>query len=103
MKDYFALLFPTRYEGEGFAGTLIDAYAAGVPVVASDWKYNGEIVETGKTGVLIKEYTKEILVDVLYDIAQEPKKWNELKSVVLEESKKYHSDVAIKKIVENLG
>ena len=32
LKDYFALLFPTYYEGEGFAGTLIDAYSAGVPV-----------------------------------------------------------------------
>ena len=39
LKNYFALLFPTYYEGEGFAGTLLDAMAAGVPVVASDWRY----------------------------------------------------------------
>ena len=44
LKDYFALLFPTYYEVEGFAGTLIDAYSAGVPVIASDWKYNAELV-----------------------------------------------------------
>ena len=37
LKSYFALLFPTYYRGEGFAGTLIDAMSAGVPVIASDW------------------------------------------------------------------
>lgn len=49
LKNYFALLFPTYYEGEGFAGTLLDAMAAGVPVIASDWRYNPEIVNE-KTG-----------------------------------------------------
>lgn len=43
-KQYFLLLFPTYYQGEGFAGTILDAYAAGVPIVASDWHYNSEIV-----------------------------------------------------------
>lgn len=36
LKAYYALLFPTYYEGEGFADTLIDAMCAGLPVVASD-------------------------------------------------------------------
>ena len=54
LKNYFALLFPTYYEGEGFAGTLIDALAAGVPVIASDWRYNPEIVEDGMTGKIHK-------------------------------------------------
>ncbi len=34
----------------GFAGTLIDAMAAGVPVIASNWKYNPEIVIENVTG-----------------------------------------------------
>lgn len=28
LKNYYALLFPTYYESEGFAGTLIDAMVA---------------------------------------------------------------------------
>ena len=51
LKNYFALLFPTYYDGEGFAGTLIDAFSAGVPVIASDWKYNAEIVNE-KVGIV---------------------------------------------------
>lgn len=65
LKDYFMLLFPTYYEGEGFAGTLIDAMAAGVPVIASDWRYNSEIVKNGKIGFIINENLKAELVKAL--------------------------------------
>ena len=53
LQNYYGLLFPTYYSGEGFAGTLIDAYAAGLPVIASDWKYNSEIIENGKDGIIV--------------------------------------------------
>ena len=32
LKKYFSLLFPTYYSGEGFPGTLIDAFSSGLPV-----------------------------------------------------------------------
>jgi glycosyltransferase involved in cell wall biosynthesis len=38
VKDYFALLFPTRFFTEGIPGTIIDAYAAGVPVISAKWE-----------------------------------------------------------------
>ena len=52
LKDYFALLFPTRWKGEGFPGTILDAFASGVPVIASDWNANKELLTHGKTGML---------------------------------------------------
>ena len=66
LKEYDALLFPTYYEGEGFAGTIIDAFAAGLPVIASDWKYNSEIIKSGMTGVIFK--THSYVVDVVSGI-----------------------------------
>lgn len=53
LKQYDMLLFPTFYKGEGFPGTLIDSYAAGVPVIASDWHYNKEIVDDGIDGFIV--------------------------------------------------
>lgn len=50
LKPYWALLFPTRWRPEGFPGTVIDALAAGVPVVASRWRYYGEMLVDGETG-----------------------------------------------------
>ena len=52
LKDYYALLFPTCWAGEGVPGTVIDAFAAGIPVIASDWNANREIIEDGKQGIL---------------------------------------------------
>ncbi len=56
IKVYDALLFPTYWYGEGFPGTIIDAYSAGLPVIATDWNCNPELIENGKTGTL---YSKD--------------------------------------------
>ena len=44
LKKYFMLLFPTTYEGEAFPGTILDAFCSGIPVIASNWHYNEELV-----------------------------------------------------------
>ena len=50
LTDHIALLFPTYWKGEGFPGTIIDAYAAGLPVIATDWNANSELIGNFKTG-----------------------------------------------------
>jgi len=52
LGNYDMLVFPTYYPGEGFPGVLIDAAFAGIPVVATDFAYNAELVIDGVTGVL---------------------------------------------------
>lgn len=48
--EYYALLFPTRYLGEGFPGTILDALFAGVPVIASRWAYYSQMLHDNVTG-----------------------------------------------------
>jgi len=38
LKEYYMLLFPTKFYTEGIPGTVIDAFSAGVPVIASEWE-----------------------------------------------------------------
>ena len=52
LSSYDCMLFPTCYEGEGFPGAILESMMAGVPVIATDWKYNKEIVKDGETGLL---------------------------------------------------
>ena len=99
LKNYFALLFPTYYEGEGFAGTLIDAMAAGVPVIASDWKYNKEIVEDGKTGIIMHNSLEKELLNIL----QEKEQWMRMKKLCVLEAKKYLPSVALQPLIVNLN
>ena len=88
LKDYFALLFPTYYKGEGFAGTLLDAFAAGVPVIASDWKYNSEIVNEN-VGFIFPTSDEDSLVNILYAIVNDPSVILNKKVNCLKETEKY--------------
>jgi len=71
LKDYFSLLFPTYYHGEGFPGTLLDAFSAGVPAIASDWHYNAEIVGEDK-GFLYETKNVEALTKILLTLSESP-------------------------------
>lgn len=52
LNQYYALLFPTKWHGEGLAGTIIDSFAAGIPIIATDWNANGELIQHKKQGLL---------------------------------------------------
>ena len=94
LKNYFALLFPTYYEGEGFAGTLLDAMAAGVPVIASDWRYNPEIVNK-KTGYVYPVHDKHTFVATLISVGNNPDLLLSKKLDCLKEAEKYRAENVI--------
>lgn len=54
LVQYDVMLFPTYWMGEGFPGIAIDAFIAGLPVVATDWSLNADIIKPGKLGVCIE-------------------------------------------------
>jgi len=99
LKNYFLLLFPTYYPGEGFAGTLLDSFASGVPVVASNWKYNGEIIQTGINGMLY-ELGPEELHKVLENALTNPQIILNMKHSCLLEYQKFHPQNVVERFVE---
>lgn len=52
LSNYGYCVFATYFWGECFPATVLECFMAGLPVVASSWKYNGEIVHEGVTGYL---------------------------------------------------
>lgn len=102
LKDYFALLFPTYYDGEGFAGTLVDAMAAGLPVVASDWRYNSEFVKEKKTGLLFHTHNVKELEDRIEWLYKNPVDYFNMRKSSLSESQNYQPLEAIKVLSERL-
>lgn len=67
LSSYHAMLFPTYHPSEGIAGVIIDAYIAGVPVIASDWAHNSDSVKDGETGILIPTHNLHALVQSMKD------------------------------------
>lgn len=103
LKDYFALLFPTFYQGEGFAGTVIDAFSAGVPVVASDWLYNGELIHEAENGALVPPQNAEALADKLMELSRDVAGWNSRKVTCLEHARRYSPEIAMTPLLERIG
>lgn len=76
LATYDMMLFPTYWDGEGFPGIVIDAYISGVPIIASNWSCNEEVVDE-KTGVIIPHHNEEALFETMkavldgkYDLKQ---------------------------------
>lgn len=101
LKEYFVLLFPTYYEGEGFAGTLIDAYSAGVPVIASDWKYNTELVNEN-VGYVYKTRDNAALAELLSAVAADPTMILKKKKSCLYEAEKYKIEKAVGVLLDRI-
>ena len=102
LKDYFALLFLTYYEGEGFAGTLIDAFSAAVPPLVSDWKYNCEIVRDGIDGAVVPPHDAAAACARLVAIAERPEEWVGMKKECLARAALYTPEKATAVLIENL-
>ena len=61
LEKCYALLFPTVWSGEGFPGTVLDGFAAGLPVFATDWNCNAEVISNGLTGGIYDVSDKDAL------------------------------------------
>ena len=53
LGNYDALVLPSYWEGEGHPGVILEAYCAGIPVIATHWGGIPEIV-TAETGILVE-------------------------------------------------
>jgi len=62
LSGYHFFIFLTNHPGEGFPGVLIDALHAGAIIIASDWKYNNEIVPQNSliVNIVLKNYLNTI-------------------------------------------
>lgn len=103
LKNYDALLFPTYYVGEGFPGTIIDAFHSAVPVIATNWNANGEIITHGVTGIVYPNDKHKNLYDAVRWTVENREEILKMKKNSLEEAKKYNADTLIKVIVEAIS
>ena len=102
LSGYFALLFPTQYFTEGIPGTIIDAYAAGVPVIASKWKSFADVVEEGVTGLGYSFNTTADLEKVMEKIVTDPSMIINLKQGCIRKANDFLPKNAIKPLMDRI-
>ncbi len=68
LADFDAMVFPTKWHGEGFPGVFLDAFMLGLPVICSDWNMNSEVIQDGYNGIVLKENNAEGLAEAINKI-----------------------------------
>ena len=89
LSKHYLLLFPTYYEGEGFPIALIESMKAGLPVIATDWHFNSEIIDDGRTGVIYKRDGVVNLSDIILELISDKERVLNMRIECVNESKKY--------------
>ncbi len=102
IQNYDALLFPTRWDGEGFPGTIVDAFSAGLPVIASDWGCNGEIIRHKQNGLLYPNAEMPELKDAIQWLLRHPADVFTMREACLRDARLYQPDLYIQKIITKL-
>lgn len=88
LREYDALLFPTEFYTEGIPGTIIDAYAAGVPVIASMWENYSDIINE-ETGIGYGFDDPWGLPDVLLSLSKDALILKKMKSACLHSARNF--------------
>lgn len=96
-------VFPTVYEGEGFPGAVVEAFAAGCPIIATDWNFNDEIITDKVNGRLYEPHDVAELATHIKWISENPKQLEEMQRNAYETSKEYSVEHVTSTIVTYLN
>lgn len=90
LSNYDIFLFPTHYFTEGFPGSILDAYNAGIPVLATAWEHARQFVSDGVTGYVVDfENPVPELYNHIKHLCDSPEKLWKMKLAASNESLKY--------------
>lgn len=102
LKEYFSLLFPTHFDTEGVPGTVLDAYAAGVPVIAAKWKNCGDVLLDEVTGWSYEMGDICGLQTILTKIPKNAKNWITIRGNCIKQARRFSAEVALCHIQKSL-
>lgn len=98
LQDYDAMVFPTYWPGEGYPGVVIEAFAAGLPVIATSWRNIPEIIDE-TCGMLIKPRNVDALFDALQKLVQDDGLFHRLRHGALRQRDFFDSRRWVEKFV----
>ena len=102
LQGQFALLFPTYYEGECFAGTVLDAFLSRTPIIANDWKYNKEVIRNGENGFLYPYRDTDQAAEYLAALYRDPELYARIVKGCEKSARRYDSDVVLEHLVKRM-
>lgn len=102
LSRYDYLIFPSRYTGEGIPGTIIDAYASGLPVIFSKWQHWQDIMIDGKTGIGYEFCSVDGLFGVLKKVSEGKVNYSYMQDCCIKMANNYQASKVVGRLVKNL-
>ena len=96
---YDLLMLPSYHPGEGYPAVVLQAFAAGVPVIASDWKDIPEIVEDGVTGILVPPRSPARIREALQRLADDGDLYESMSANALASSRDFSEKTVVNDIL----
>ena len=72
LRRYNAFVFPSRHEGEGHPGSLIEAFSVGLPAVTTNWKFIPEVADES-CAIFVEPGDSKALADAMNRLAADRK------------------------------
>lgn len=77
---YDVLLLPSYHQGEGYPGVILEAFAAGVPVIAGIWRSIPRLLADGDRGMLVPVKAPQRIRDALERLGSDEALYSRLSS-----------------------
>ena len=96
------LLFPSYWATEGYPGIVVEAFQAGLPVVAARWNDIGELVEHGRNGLLVEPRSAEALRAAIARLFDDPALYERLCEGARDTGRRFRSSYWYPKVARDL-
>lgn len=96
---YDLLLLPTRHIGEGYPAVILQAFAGGTPVVSTEWRSIPEIIDDGRTGLLVKAQSPDELVRAIERFESDEALYASVAAEAFEKAKEFSEKSVVKGIL----
>ena len=104
LAKYDVMLFSTYWHGEGFPGIIIDALIAGLPVIATDWSMNKELIKDGENGWIIPPHNSEALANAMEKVLEDRASLKKMAKACQDRASLYDNNYVIdNKLLMQLG
>lgn len=97
--EYDLQLFPTKYRTEGFPGSILDAFYAGIPTLSANWYSGREVINDGIDGVLFEQFNFGDMENKLIALCDDPDLLNRLKAGARIRGEQYDGGKIVRKML----
>jgi glycosyltransferase involved in cell wall biosynthesis len=94
------LVLPSFHPGEGYPGILIEAYFMSVPIITTKWRSIPDIVDQGRSGILVEPRSADSLKQAIMEL--NPENYAILNRGAFEMTRLFQSDAIHERVLQYL-